>query len=331
MFALGLMVACGAPPAKDGADKAAEKKADKSQPTPEATPAASICADYAAKVCAAAGEKSPTCAQFKASTNLMPDAACKAGLADLATTTEKLKASQAVCADLVKRLCDAIGPETKTCQMVSERTKSFPPDRCKQMGSPSEFPKVVQSLEQMEAANKPLSAEKRALIEGPDGASVGPKDAKVTVVEFSDFECPYCVRAATAVDELKKKYGNKIRIVFRHFPLSFHKNAHLASQASLFANTKGKFWEFHDLLFKNQKAMTRPDLEKYAAELGLNMGEFKKALDSGAFKGAVDKDMELGKQVAVQGTPTMFINGARVQNPTDANVISKDIDAALAK
>jgi protein-disulfide isomerase len=215
--------------------------------------------------------------------------------------------------------------------MVSERTKSFPADRCKQMGSPEEFPKVVASLEQMESANKPLTAEKLALLHGTDAAWAGGKDAKVTVVEFSDFECPYCVRAATAVTDLKKKYGDKIRVIFRHFPLSFHKNAHVASQAAMFANSKGKFWEFHDMVFQNQKAMTRPDLEKYAQKIGLNVGALKKALDSGAFKSAVDADMELGKQVGVQGTPTMFVNGGRVQNPTDVNAISKDIDAALAK
>ena len=329
-LALGFLIACGSP-AKDGAkEKAAEKAPAKAGAAAPAAAAGGVCADYAAKVCAAAGDKSMTCNSFKSSVELMSEAACKAGLADIATTTAKITAAQAVCSDLVDRLCKAIGPETKTCAMVTERTKAFPPERCKQMGSAEEFPKVVASLQQMEEANKPLNAEKRAKVEGTDAASFGPKDAKVTVVEFSDFECPYCTRAASAVDQVKKKYGDKVRVVFRHFPLSFHKNAHLASQASLFANSKGKFWEFHDLLFKNQKAMTRDDLVKYAKELGLNLAEFNKALDAGTYKAAVDADLEMGKLVAVQGTPTMFINGARVQNPTDINVISKEIDAALA-
>lgn len=334
-LALGLVIACGSP-AKDGAEtKAPAAKTDKKSAAAnavpgQAAPAAGVCADYAAKVCAAAGDKSATCTSFKSSVELMPEAACKAGLAEIEVTTTKLAAAQAVCAELVGRLCKAIGPDTKTCAMVTERTKSFPPERCKQMGSPEEYPKVVASLEQMEAANKPLDAAKRAKVEGLDGASFGPKTAKVTVVEFSDFECPYCTRAASAVDQIKKKYGDKVRVVFRHFPLSFHKNAHLASQASLFANSKGKFWEYHDLLFKNQKAMTRPDLVKYAKELGLNLAAFNKALDAGTYKAAVDADLEMGKSVAVQGTPTMFVNGTRVQNPTDINIISKDIDAALA-
>ena len=94
---------------------------------------------------------------------------------------------------------------------------------------------------------------------------------------------------------------------------------------------QGKFWEFHDLLFENQKAMTRTDLEAHAEKLGLNMATFKKALDAGTYKAAVDKDLEIGSKVAVQGTPTMFINGARVQNPTDFATVSKQIDAGLTK
>ncbi len=129
---------------------------------------------------------------------------------------------------------------------------------------------------------------------------------------------------------MKEKYPN-VRFVFRQFPLSFHKNAHLAAQAAAAAGEQGKFWEYHDLLFKNQKALTRPDLEKYAKELNLNMAKFNKALDEKTHAASVDADMKLGGTVAVQGTPTMFVNGKRVANPTNAAVVSKDIDAALAK
>jgi len=334
ILATSLLMACGSAK-KDGAADEASKAPPATEKTAAtaqapATGADGICKEYADKVCAAAGEQSMTCSSFRLSTEVMADAACKAGIENLATTTAKIQSEKAVCEDLVKKLCDAIGPETKTCAMVTERTKAFPAQRCKQMASAEEFPKVVASLEQMEAQNRPLDAAKRAKIEGKDAASFGSATAKVTVVEFSDFECPYCTRAASAVDEVKKKYGDKVRVVFRHFPLSFHKNAHLASQASLYANSKGKFWEFHDLLFKNQKAMTRADLEKYAKELKFNIGDFKKALDGGTYKAAVDADLELGKAVSVQGTPTMFINGERVQNPTDINVISQQIDKLLA-
>ena len=128
---------------------------------------------------------------------------------------------------------------------------------------------------------------------------------------------------------IKEKFPGKVRFIFRHFPLSFHKKAHLASQAAIAAGAQGKFWEYHDILFENQKALTRPDLEKYAAKLGLNMTKFKKALDSKTYKARVDGDLKLGGEVFVSGTPTIFLNGKRVQN-WDFNALSKLIEAAAA-
>ncbi|MDE0882237.1 MAG: thioredoxin domain-containing protein [Myxococcota bacterium] len=331
LLAFALSTACnGTNPAKPAAVEgtATDTAADKAAAPGDAKPVGP-CIDYASKVCDAAGAKTATCDQFKAATELMSDKTCQAGIADLATTLGKIKATQAVCSELVTRLCAALGPKTKTCAMVTEKTKSFPTERCKEMGSAEGFPKVLEQLQQMEAANKPLSAEVLAKIHGADGASSGDKDAKVTIVEFSDFQCPYCVRASSAVSELKKKYGAKVRFIFRHFPLDFHKEAHAAAQASMFANSKGKFWEFHDLLFENQKALKPADLEKYATKLGLSAAALKTALSAGTYKAAVDADMALGKAVGVRGTPTMFLNGTRVENPTDAAVIGRAIDAVL--
>ena len=151
------------------------------------------------------------------------------------------------------------------------------------------------------------------------------------MVEFSDFECPYCTRAAEVANQIKQKYPKDVRFIFRHFPLSFHKKAHLASQASLAANEQGKFWEYHDLIFANQRALDRADLEGHAKKLGLNMKKFNAALDSAKYKAAVDGDLKLGGLVAVNGTPSMFINGKRIANPTDMANVSKVIDAELAK
>ena len=163
-----------------------------------------------------------------------------AGINDMTVTKEKIAAMGAKCDELVKKLCTDLGPETQTCSMVTEKTKQFPPDRCVQMLG--QYKQVLAELQRMEAQNKPLSPEVAAELAAGDVASFGSKDAKVTVVEFSDFECPYCTRAANATNEIKKKYGDKVRVVFRHFPLSFHKNAHLAAQASMAANAQGKFW-----------------------------------------------------------------------------------------
>ncbi len=287
------------------------------------------CDAYAKSLCGMAGEKSGTCTNIKDVLALLPPAACKTGLANIEHSRPLIAAKGKVCDELVKKLCGDLGTETETCKMVTEKTKQFPPDRCEQMMK--DYGKVLAQLKQMEAANKPLTADKIAAISKPGAGEHGPQDAKATLVEFSDFQCPYCSRAANASNELKKKYGDKVRIIFRQFPLSFHKEAHLAGQASLAAKAEGKFWEYHDLLFANQKALKRPDLEKYAKQLGLNMAKFKKALDDGTYKAAVDADLAVGKSVAVQGTPTMFLNGKRVSNPGDASAIGKEIDAILAK
>lgn len=109
-----------------------------------------------------------------------------------------------------------------------------------------------------------------------------------------------------------KKYPGKVRVVFKHFPLSFHKKAHLASQAALAAGAQGKFWEYHDMVFGNQSKLKRKDLDGYAKKLKLDMKKFKAALDKKKYAAAVDKDLEIGKGVKVQGTPTSFVNGRKV-------------------
>ena len=157
-----------------------------------------------------------------------------------------------------------------------------------------------------------------------------PRSAKVTIVEFSDFQCPFCSRAAEVAHKVKEKYSSKVRFVFRQFPLSFHQNAHVAAEAALAANAQGKFWEYHDKLFANQNALDRASLEKFAKETGVDVAKLKKALDDKTFAATVDADMKLGEEVAVDGTPTMFLNGTRVPNPTDFDALSQQIEAALA-
>jgi protein-disulfide isomerase len=288
--------------------------------------AAGPCAQYADKVCAKAGAESATCTSFKEATGVMSPGACTAGLKDIQVTLTKLAAARSDCEKLVKTLCAAIGPTTKTCNMVTTQTQTFPPARCKQMME--HIPQITEDLKKMEAANQPLAPDLQAAI-AAGGAAFGPESSKVKLVEFSDFECPYCSRAATVVHQIKEKYGDKVRFVFRQFPLPMHSHAKGAAEAALAANAQGKFWEFHDELFKNQQALERPQLEEHAKKSGLNMAEFKKALDDKKLSEEVEADMKLGEKVQVQGTPTMFLNGARVENPTDFTALAALIDAAL--
>jgi protein-disulfide isomerase len=311
---------------KDAASKA--KAAPSGSASAKAGPELSApCQAYVDALCAKVGAQSPNCQSITSAAELLSPGACNAAKRDIKYTVDKIAEKRKSCDTLVSRLCGELGKTTETCKMVETHTKNFPPERCKMMLE--RYAEVLADLKRMEDQNKPLPADKQAEIAGGNVPAFGPANAKVTLVEFSDFQCPFCSKAATATKEIKKKYGDKVRFVFRQFPLSFHDKAALASQAALAAHAQGKFWEFHDKAFANQSALDRPALEKYAQEIGLNMDEFKKALDEKKFEAAVNADMELGKKVNVQGTPSLFINGKRVQNATDVDAMSQTIEEAL--
>lgn len=158
----------------------------------------------------------------------------------------------------------------------------------------------------------------------------GPANAPITVVAFSDFQCPFCSRALPALKQIEEQYKGKVRIAFKHLPLSFHDKAQIAAEASMAAHEQGKFWQYHDKLFENQQALDRPSLEKYAQELGLNLDRFKKALDTGKFKDAVQKDAQLASSVGASGTPTFYINGRQLVGAQPFDEFKKIIDDELA-
>ena len=162
-----------------------------------------------------------------------------------------------------------------------------------------------------------------------DAPVKGPASAPVTVVAWSDFQCPFCSRAVPTVRQIEDAYKGKVRIAFKQFPLPFHDKAHLAAEAALAANEQGKFWQMHDKLFANQQALDRPSLEKYAQELGLDMAKFKAALDSGKFKDKVDAEDKEGAAFGVTGTPTFFINGTRLVGAQPFESFKAAIDKEL--
>ncbi|HTA18446.1 MAG TPA: thioredoxin domain-containing protein [Polyangia bacterium] len=165
-----------------------------------------------------------------------------------------------------------------------------------------------------------------------EGPSKGPATAKVNIVEFSDFQCPFCSRVVPTIQQIEKAYPNDVRIFFRHNPLPFHPNAPLAAEAAVAAQAQGKFWEMHDKMFANQQNILRPDLEKYAGEIGLDVGKFKEALDKGTGKATVQADLAAGQKIGVQGTPNFYIDGINLAGaqPFDEfkKVIDKEIDRA---
>ena len=139
-----------------------------------------------------------------------------------------------------------------------------------------------------------------------------PKAPKLTMVEFSECQCPYCSRIAPVMKELNEKYPDKIKFVYKHFPLSFHNNAKAAAAASIAAQNQGKFWEFRYALAPHSRELSDSTYIAIATEIGLDVEKFKKdmVLDS-AMEARIDKDFKLGVQVGVQGTPNFYINGKR--------------------
>jgi protein-disulfide isomerase len=163
--------------------------------------------------------------------------------------------------------------------------------------------------------------------------SLGPSDAKVTVIEFSDFQCPFCKRwRDDTLDALRKQYGDQIRIVYRDFPLtSLHPEAQKAAEAAGCANEQGKFWEFHDLLFANQATLGVDAYKQHAVTLGLNAEQFNACLDGDKYASEVAADVKDGNSYGVSGTPTFFINGVRLVGAQPLAAFQSVIDQELKK
>jgi protein-disulfide isomerase len=146
----------------------------------------------------------------------------------------------------------------------------------------------------------------------------GPADARLTLVEYGDYECPHCGRAYPIVKAVQKRLGARLRFVFRNFPLSnAHPHAEAAAEAAAAAGAQGKFWEMHDVVFENQGALEREDLLRYAADLGLDVNRFASELDGRTHRTRVQGDFRGGLRSGVNGTPTFFINGARFDGSWD--------------
>ncbi|HET9212411.1 MAG TPA: thioredoxin domain-containing protein [Thermoanaerobaculia bacterium] len=163
------------------------------------------------------------------------------------------------------------------------------------------------------------------------GPAKGPANAPVTIVEFSDFQCPFCSRLTPTLAEVEKKYGDKVRVVFRQYPLPFHQNAEKAAEASLCALDQGKFWELHDAMFGNQQELGVDQLKAKAASLGLNADKFNKCLDSGEKAAAIQADIKAGSAAGVNGTPAMFINGRFINGAVPIDQITTVIDDELRR
>ena len=156
----------------------------------------------------------------------------------------------------------------------------------------------------------------RLRVDAPDTSPQrGPDDALVTIVMFSDFQCPFCTRVEPTLDRIVEQYGNNVRVVWRNNPLPFHQEAGPAAEAAMEAYAQGGdagFWQMHGILFENQRALGRPQLEQYAQQMGLDMNRFRQALDSHTHQASITRDQEAAARVGARGTPAFFINGRQL-------------------
>ena len=159
----------------------------------------------------------------------------------------------------------------------------------------------------------------------------GPSNAPVQIIEFSDFECPFCFRANPTVAQVMSTYGDRVRLVYRHLPLPNHPNARPAAEAAACANDQGRFWEYHDRLFANQSKLSTPDLKQHAADLGLDTAKFNACVDSRRFQKDVDADMDAAQLLGVSGTPHFFINGRALSGAQPFEAFKAVIDEELAR
>lgn len=157
----------------------------------------------------------------------------------------------------------------------------------------------------------------------------GKADAKVTIVEFSDFQCPFCQRGAMVMDQVLKEYPNDVKLVFKNLPLSFHQEARPAAKAALAAKEQGKFWEMYDELFANQHKLGADAYLEFAQKIGLNIDKFKADLASDKVEKMIQSDSDQAASLGVQGTPAFFVGGVKVSGARPLQSFKEIIDRLL--
>jgi protein-disulfide isomerase len=177
-----------------------------------------------------------------------------------------------------------------------------------------------------------IEAPRQTIALAPDDPSQGPANAPVTLVEFSDFQCPFCQRVVPTLKQIKAKYGDRVRIVWKDYPLTqIHPQAFDAAQAGNCAREQGKFWEYHDQLFSNQAALQPEFLKKYATDAGMDAAAFSACFDSRKFEPKVQQALAAGARVGVSSTPTTFVNGRMVSGAQPLEAFTSVIDEELAR
>jgi protein-disulfide isomerase len=185
---------------------------------------------------------------------------------------------------------------------------------------------------------KAVAPSAAAATAGPQAVAIRPDDpvkgnprAPVTIVEFSDFQCPFCGRVVPTMKQVEQTYGSQVRLVWKHQPLAMHPQALPAALAAEAAREQGRFWQMHDKLFQNQQALDPESLERYAKEVGLDLGRFRAAQQDPKLKARVEEDQALAARLGIGGTPSFMINGEKVVGALPFERFKEVIDGQLQK
>jgi protein-disulfide isomerase len=225
-------------------------------------------------------------------------------------------------------------PESQINPQIKERIISYLQQQKKQEMVDKYVAKLTKSNPVEVYFTKPKM---QIAVDAGKAPAIGKEGAPVTIVEFSDFQCPFCARGADVVHEIKKKYGNKVRIAFKQFPLPMHKDARPAAEASMCMNEQStdKFWKFHDAAFKAQDKLDSEGLEKLAKDSGGNVEKYRECMNSKKFAQYVQEDLSYGEKIGVKSTPTFFVNGQLISGalPIEnfSEIIDEELEAAKTK
>lgn len=244
---------------------------------------------------------------------------------DMGHGTMALALPSTSCQSMLTRLCAELGDHSSACRRMRKRIERLSGQNCDLMLA--HYDEVLAEVRRPEEVAAVLTAAHPEALPGSVPA-FGPRDAEITMVEFSDFACSDCARGSPVAEQVRRRYPD-VRFVFRQLPKPPHRDAHRAAEAALAAQAQGKFWGYHDVLFSNQHDQSRVALERYAQQIGLNLMTFRQDLDSGKYAALVDADLELGRRTRVERVPAMFVNGHQVPFPYDTEGLEEALRAGL--
>jgi len=246
------------------------------------------------------------------------------------------KAQTAVALDVLRSEGCACGCDMKIAQCRMEDPKCGISRRLagfvvKEASAGKNAAAIRAALVKFENAPEILLEDKPVQISTTGDPVRGPADAKVTIVEFSDFQCPYCAKAVGEVNQVLQKYPKNVRLIFKQYPLDTHSQAQMAAEAALSAQAQGKFWEMHDKLYANFRLINPQRVMLWAAQIGLDTKMLKADLDSHKYAKRVAMESKQGEDAGVEGTPTFFIDGKRLNATFEVQTVAPLIDQELKR